>query len=327
MLGVNQLHNLSYSLVETDGDSLVYSLQPVLGDNNTPVPYAPGFSAQQPFGSHANPGISIDAATGVVTVQPTTHVVTQAANQEYQNQYVVGLQIDEYRKDSTGTYFKIGHVKNDVFYWVTNAGGTNQPPSMVPVSINGSSYNPGSVVTVASGQPISLELTASDPNPQNQLRFISTHSYVLNGATSTVTGPANNPTFTLNWTPTAADIRDQPYFVSVDVVDNSTPINAVTNHTFAFRVRQVTSVKDKLITNSPLISSVIAPGVQERFTVGEELLGAEVEIRNMQGQLVRKFSNYKNNWSATDVPAGVYLYQVQTSANDQAYLGKLLITK
>jgi hypothetical protein len=56
----------------------------------------------------------------------------------------------------------------------------------------------------------------------------------------------------------------------------------------------------------------------------------EISILNIQGQLVSKFVNYRNQQSLGNLAAGLYFYQVrikQTDGNYRSYTGRLLITE
>tara|TARA_R110002049_G_scaffold218363_3_gene389850 strand:- start:1220 stop:3898 length:2679 start_codon:yes stop_codon:yes gene_type:complete len=93
----NRVFSFDHSAVDPDGDSLSYAFcDPFQGASNTnpgaialPPPYStvnynPGFSGANPF--PANPALSIDPVTGIITGTPT-----QVGN------YVVGVCVTEYR--------------------------------------------------------------------------------------------------------------------------------------------------------------------------------------------------------------------------------------
>src|ERR1035437_3333536 len=63
---VNQLVNYNYGVVETDGDSLHYSLINAMDAGAVNLTYVAGYSAALPI-----PGITINPATGALSFTPT----------------------------------------------------------------------------------------------------------------------------------------------------------------------------------------------------------------------------------------------------------------
>ncbi|MDX5443896.1 MAG: gliding motility-associated C-terminal domain-containing protein [Hymenobacteraceae bacterium] len=322
VLPQHQLSILNYGVFDAEGDSLVYSLQSTESDYQVPHAYSTGFSAQQPFGPNANPGFSISPYDGTIKVQPTVFNTGSGGNQFYNNLYYVGIRVDEYRKIN-GNYVKIGHSRSDIPYWVVS-GVNNQPPTLMPIVNNNTNYTSGDVIDIAAGAPVTLQLRATDPDVANQLSFISNYDRVLNGATSSVSGSSANPTLTINWTPSVADIREQPYFISIDVKDNA-QLNGRTNHTIGLRVRQVTGVADKIEVNSPLVPGLLVRGQQ--FILDRQLEGAQVQILSAQGQVVKQYNQYQNQWTGEGLASGIYFYKITKPENGKSYAGKLLLTQ
>jgi gliding motility-associated-like protein len=122
----NQDLSLDFGATDLDGDSLVYSFYaPHNGDNgsftfysgisygagtppnnwqSTPVNYVAGYSVNSPLDPFGGPGLSINPSTGFITGSP---VAT--------GQYVVGVQVDEYRDGVL-----IGRITRDFQFNVIN---------------------------------------------------------------------------------------------------------------------------------------------------------------------------------------------------------------
>lgn len=99
---VDRTYTLDWSANDKDGDSLVYSIVPPIGDNLGSYPfssleYAPGYKLDSNIADGA-PDFNINASSGLGTYHPT-----QAGN------YLVAVKVEEYRNG-----IKIGEVRREI---------------------------------------------------------------------------------------------------------------------------------------------------------------------------------------------------------------------
>lgn len=206
---INQPVCYSLGIVETDGDSLAYSLVSALEDATTPVLYQGGFSGAQPIN-----GITIDPSTGLINFTPTT-----------QGNYVVVIKVEEY---SNGVL--IGFIVQDFTFQIANC--TNQI-----ISCNNSSISNvnGSVTQVdpttlemCEGVPFSFDLEFTDPDALDSLFVISNINTVLPGSVVNIYYP-NSPSTNvirmgISWTPPPGSSLTNNAF-TVTVRDNACPVS------------------------------------------------------------------------------------------------------
>ncbi|KAA9340566.1 T9SS type A sorting domain-containing protein [Adhaeribacter soli] len=239
-VALNNQVGLTAFALESDGDSVVYSLQPALSDANTPVQYLQGFSAQNFIPTLAP--IRLDPENGSMSFIPTTF---QAGNPgSGANFYFAVVQADEYRKVG-GTMQKIGHVRRDMVIHVIDSA-PNLNPKIAGVTANGVTLAPASVIELRPGSPLTFQFNASDQNPADVLEISSNAATMLPNASFTVVQGAQ-PGGTVSWTPTAANVRSRPYFFHVTVKDNACPVRGFQTYTFAVRVSAsgaVTGIKE-----------------------------------------------------------------------------------
>ena len=189
--------------------------------------YYPG-SLTPPYNNpNANPpiGIFLDPVTGDIILTPTRcDEVTVAV-----------VEVTEWRKDSTGTYRKIGVTRRDMQF-ITKSCPDNNPPE-----IDGPySYN------VCAGSQLCFNITTDDqvfvPPPPATSPPPDTVTIKWNrgipGATFTVINPtARLQTGRFCWTPGLNQASDLPYTFTVTARDNACPLNAVTVRSFRVKVK------------------------------------------------------------------------------------------
>jgi gliding motility-associated-like protein len=152
---VNSVKYLDFSVIDADGDSLVYSLVEPLADNlgangTSPAPYSP-VTWQPPY-SFANivggvPAMICDPVTGVVTAAPSAL-----------GTFVFAIRIEEYRNS-----IKIGEVRRDVQYHSLNCSFDDYPevlPDTLQVSMAGDGCFDILVLDGNLTDSVSIELTS-----------------------------------------------------------------------------------------------------------------------------------------------------------------------
>ncbi|MFY0644500.1 MAG: hypothetical protein JXR19_08540, partial [Bacteroidia bacterium] len=223
-----------------DFDSLSYSWANPLSGWNQNIAYSGSYSYLKPFdvyfpgsltwpyvNQNATPpiGLYLDPETGDIILTPVKcDEVTVAV-----------IEVTEWRKDSTGTYQKIGVTRRDMQF-ITKSCPDNNPPE-----IDGPySYS------VCEGSQLCFNITTDDkvfvPPPPATSPPPDTVRVSWNrgipGATFTITNPtARLQTGRFCWTPQIGQASDLPYTFTVTARDNACPLNAVTVRSFRVKVK------------------------------------------------------------------------------------------
>ncbi|HNP98279.1 MAG TPA: T9SS type A sorting domain-containing protein [Bacteroidia bacterium] len=208
-IGQNNYYN--HGGLDTDGDSLVYSFVAPLNDANLPVVYGPGYSVNNPITSV--PGVSIDPQSGDIFMHPTTPEIA-----------VMAVEIDEYRNGVL-----IGTVIRDLqIYTITCS---NELPLM-------SGIDSTNIYTTQAclGSTVCFDVYSADLDTPDSLG-ISWNNGIPAG-TFTI-NPGRRPTGHFCWTPTAADVRTQPWYFTVTVFDDACPSNGVQTFSYGITVSEL----------------------------------------------------------------------------------------
>ena len=188
---VNKIFKHNPGAVDPDGDSLSYELvlSRTSGGQTINTIYDPSF---------VNDPVTIDSILGDLIWDVPKQV----------GQFNFAVQINEYRKNSSGQYVRIGFVTRDLQIDIENCD--NNPPVITPVG----------PFCVEAGQTLNFNVTATDPDGDGMIMSAF-------GAPFTVTNPANNfgaaggspLTGTFVWQTQCNHVRKQPYYVTFEVVD------------------------------------------------------------------------------------------------------------
>ncbi len=214
----NQQVVYNYGIVETDGDSLYYSLIDAMDAGGVILTYAPGYSAAAPI-----PGITIDQTTGLLTFTPTTL-----------GNFVVVILVQEY--DNSGNL--IGTVMRDIQFVVQSCTNIVPDPTAGVISgLTGTAVQTGPfALELCEGSTFNFNAVYTDSNPGDSLTLISNISTVLPGSTFIVTG-ANPLTATISWAAPAGSANTNTAF-SVTVNDGACPIPG--QQTFVYDINVLT---------------------------------------------------------------------------------------
>lgn len=201
---VGQAVNYSYGVVETDGDSLYYSLISAMDGAGINSTYNAGYSGTSPI-----PGIVINPNTGLVTFTSGSL-----------GNYVVVILVQEY--DSAGNL--IGTVMRDIQFVVQNCTNIVPSPSSGSItSFSGNAVQTGpNSIEMCAGNNFSFTSTYTDPNAGDILTYISNISAALPGATITSSG-TNPLILNVTWTAPGAMAGTNVTF-TVTVSDGACPI-------------------------------------------------------------------------------------------------------
>jgi len=326
---------------DADGDSLVYSLDQGLDGCSIYVPYqayptsgpvqlgpncylAPSAAMPSAF-TATNPVIvsgdttgscplrnlvpnpnsfAFDATTGTLLVEPGRYIPNSASAQGL-NKYVVVVKITEYRKIG-GNYVVVGTTRRDLFLTVYDCG-TNQMPTLTrTVGIQTGTTQVqqplATAIPVMAGEPISVNLTATDRNPGQTITLSLMHNNVP-GVTlqSTGAGAAR-----LNFTPPLS-LANGLYRVPVTVEDDACPLKGNETQLVTFRVHRTLATRAATTTTIAAYPTPFTSDVQFQLAKpGVQQLGVYDQLGRLVTTL-RSQANGSVRWQpGTEVPAGLY---------------------
>jgi gliding motility-associated-like protein len=169
----NQALNYNYAVVETDGDSLVYTFISALTTSSTNmVPYTAPYTAGVPM-----PGITLNSSTGQLSGTVPNTI----------GGFVVAVLITEY--DPVTGAIK-GTVMRDIQFVVQNC--PNQIIDAATVNISNYSGDGNATgpkeIEVCEGDNFCFDIIVSDPNAGDSVFVSSNLTSILPGATMTLTG-------------------------------------------------------------------------------------------------------------------------------------------
>lgn len=227
----NQQVVYNYGVVETDGDSLFYSLIDAMDAGAVNLVYEVGYTALAPI-----PGITIDQSNGLLTFTPTTL-----------GNFVVVIMVQEY--DNSGNL--IGTVMRDIQFIVQSCSNIVPDATAGAITgLTGTSVQTGPfALELCEGSTFTFNAVYTDSNSGDSLSLISNISSVLPGAIFTISG-SNPLTATISWTAPAGSANTNTAF-SVTVNDGACPIPG--QQTFIYDINVLTRTlagPDKIICGS-----------------------------------------------------------------------------
>jgi len=202
----NQQFFYNHGAVDSDGDSLAFSLIDPLDDANNPIPHTGGLSATNPLNTTS--GFSFDNQTGQMSFTPSG-----------QQQAVVTVLVKEYRNGQL-----IGTTMRDIQIITTNCNNTLPTVSGIDGSNNYS-------VDVCAGKELCFDVFSDDADA-NQSTTISWNNGIPDATFNVSGSPHENGTFC--WTTTKADSGS--HFFNVTVEDDACPTTATNTYTYTVNV-------------------------------------------------------------------------------------------
>ncbi|MDO7844830.1 T9SS type A sorting domain-containing protein [Hymenobacter sp. M29] len=338
---VHQLTTLSNNAFDTDGDSLVYSLEtplqacssPVNFTNypssaNAPVPinptcfyqplFIPYYSATLPIFVDVDTigtcpmktGVtrfSFDARTGNISLQPGRYLNTNSANGD--NKYAASVKISEYRRIG-GSYVLVGTMRRELYFMVYDCG-TNLMPVVGPqVAVQSGTSSTvqalSQTIPVVAGQSVSVVIDATDRNAGQSLALTLDYNAVPGASLQSL----GNGQARLTFTP-AASTAPGLYRVAVTAEDNACPIKGMDTKTLTFRVSAASSTLAARAKTAASIAAYPNPFTDEVHfqlsTPGVQFL----TISDYLGRAVATVQSQPNGavrWQpAANLPTGLYL--------------------
>jgi gliding motility-associated-like protein len=208
---INQIWSHSPGAYDPDGDQLVFSLVPCMGENCEPLL---GWELPSDWTNEPTDTFVIDSETGEITWSVPL----------YSGEYNIAIQVDEFRNG-----IQVGRVIRDMQITVVNC--SNQPPNINPVA----DY------CIGAGEFLEFFVTATDPN--NDGVVLSAVGGPISGVEHPATFQPNIGRFT--WTPQCEEIRNQPYAVLFRATDTGfiplTDVETATIKVVAPRVENPTA--------------------------------------------------------------------------------------
>lgn len=305
---LNQPFIYNPGVLNTDGDSLVYSLTDPLDAPGVPVSYVPGFSPTYPISS-ATGTVLFDTETGQIELTPDALQIG-----------IVKVIIEEYRNG-----LLIGKVSRDMQLIVVNSSNNN-PMLTAPANVSGGIFD-GSVFEVVVGNTLSFDIAATDADMMNTLTAMDNISSFMPTADLTVTG-TNPLTATFQWTPTLYDIGN--YGFALRIQDDACPILGVQVPGYEIRVVETsTNTTETELVEVFHIQPNPNAGVFDLKLAGQPHNSVQISIFNTLGQPVFNttygftLGELNTRIELNDVPAGVYF--VQISAEEQVSYRKVVV--
>jgi hypothetical protein len=198
-LCIAQNFTYNHGVLDTEGDSLVYTFISPRVSSGTPISFNPGYSATN-FLTSSTP-ITLNTNTGDINITPALFEVG-----------ITAIRIDSYRN---GIW--IGNVMRDIQFQVQNCS-----PNVLPTAtgINGTnSFD----TLVCAGTPLCFDIFTNDQNI-DQILTVTWNEGIPGGTFTTTSDPF--PVATFCWTPTQADARTQPYSFTILVKDDNCSFNS-----------------------------------------------------------------------------------------------------
>ncbi len=203
----NQFSVLGNSAIETDGDSIAYSLVQPLSSAGTPIPYVSGMglSEENPFLASS---FDFDTQTGTIEFLP-----------DGEQRPVVAVLVEEYRN---GEF--VGSVMRDMQLLILDCDNKQVQATTLP--------DPNLNYTFCPNELINFDFEVSDGNSDDQIS-ISINAEDFPNATFT-TAIDNPITANFSWQPTAADAGN--HILQVIITDNRCPISTYLYYNYNIQI-------------------------------------------------------------------------------------------
>ena len=306
----------SNNAYDADGDSVVFSFVLPYGSNNpgggcptsgypvppplssTPCKWASGYSVSQPFGSSGS--IVMDTFTGEIT-----------ATAPAQSNYVIAIEIQEYRTLSNGSVVLMSAVRRDLQV-VSKTCANYYPPKLV-------SYGSTTAKSVKVGDSICFNITGADSLGDSV--FISASGVMfdtLSGgtpplATFTKKGGDSLVTQQFCWKPGCNHARSQPYIMTVDLINANCGSD---QKTFTVTVNQMPTGNTPQLRCADVVSSNqvkitwINPASQSSYTTKYYVLRKPISgSYTLIDSVSLTATSYTDN-SVTNATSTQYVYQI-----------------
>jgi len=219
----NQSYCFNNGAIDSEGDSLVYSLvTPRNGINaDDTITFNSGFSKFDPITS--SPAISLDSVTGDLCMFPTDS--TQIG--------VLAILVQEYRNG-----ILISSIMRDIQLRIIGCPNGNSLPTA-----SGIDSSSQFITKVCANSNLSFQVYSADQDSGQVVTMA--WNQAIQGASFTISS-GNRPVGSFSWTPTINEVRSQPYCFTVTVSDDNCPFNGQQVFSYCIYVVGVAAILDSL---------------------------------------------------------------------------------
>lgn len=330
------------SVVDPDGDSLVYSMAVPLSGPNQPLLYTNGHSLQNPIRLMAgSPPVQLDQQGTLVFTPGQT---LPGSLNDVDNKFVFVIQVDAYRRIS-GVAQKISTVRRELAGLLVRATAPGTPPNVAPaitpldssITVTYPTYTQtvsyGDTVSAYAGEALQIDVPFTDLEGDSIFVEMPTANSPA-GSTMTAVGRAQVPGFAsltarIQWTPAATDVQSQAHQFYLRVSDNGCP-----NANSAFYPLAVIVAAQRPLgltargnAHQPLRATPNPFGAATRLTVqttAADSRDAAVQIYDLTGRLLDRLAvpagagTHELTWHApAALPAGMYVARYVGAAGSQ----------
>ena len=220
-------------------------------------------------------------------------------------QTIIGVEVDEYRKDTLGVYHNIGTVRRDI-QLIVMLDSANNPPELSGID---SSVKTDTVIHP--GSTMCFSVYGNDKDITDSVHTGCVSELLTNGATAKTDSSKLHSFTTFCWTPTIKDISTYPHQVIFYAYDNHCPLRGRTYKSFNIFVKP--DIEDTInVSNNcgdvtfsvqPKIGS--APIVSYTWTGDDSLSSSSAKFSHRYSKSGRykyslKTSNLKFGLNSTD---------------------------
>ena len=280
---------------DVNGDSLSWSLG------------APHQSSSSPSGS-AIPGYTAPPSdpSGMISIDPVTGTISWTAS--LLGNWVYTVICEEYRNG-----VKIGEIRRDMQFIVLPSGNLPRFMNFDKIPTENGYY----FWDIEPGQYSELRLMASDLDVNDNITFEAFgEPFILNNPLSfsqQATGVGNQIETKLSWTPTTAEIKEDPYLVVLRLMDGS----YMMDEALFIRVKKsitTMGLLDEQVQLGKIFPNPSRDVVNIPLNINESG-NVNIKFFNIYGQLVLEKSDYFNIGNhmvllPNDLPAGQYTVTV-----------------
>jgi hypothetical protein len=212
----NQTYNTNLIANDMDGDSLSYSISTPIASITNGIPTFCNFVAPYNNASPIPGTFNLDPSNGNISF-----------NCNIQGTYAVAIKVNEYRNGVL-----VGSVIKDM-----NLTFIADTPNNLPTlsGVNGTP-NYSTSINVCAGNSLIFTVNSGDLDLSDSV-FITMNTNNIPGSTLTMSNAAQ-PIGTFTWTPSAADIRPQPYVLGLKARDNHCDLLGTQNFAYLIYVNQ-----------------------------------------------------------------------------------------
>lgn len=290
---VNQLYYTDFAGIDTDGDSLVYSLQKPLNSSSgvalpipQPKPFIDLFYANGSDEDNiipGNPTLRIDDE-GFLTVKPTN-----------QGLFVFSVLVEEYRDK-----VKIGELRRDFQMLVLDGCDPPTPPE-AQVRLPGETefYNEVDVINYTASEEKCFEFLVIDEAGENVTLTAEGVNFddEVSDIFSLTSGSINGSTDTLRVEVCISDcpyLRDEPYIIDLIAADNACPLPQRDTVRMTFNVEAPANTDPYYDSPSSVIKQFRTEPEGVELALDELLIGKDDDLDSL------RFFFYAEDYDPTD---------------------------